>query len=1366
MALDLRGLTQEEQFKKAAEFAGVSEKILDGIWRTESQRGNPKFMRSPAGAEGHFGIMPATRATWEQRTGRQYNPDDFGDALTLAALTMKENVGMAKGNIADALRMYNAGTDRKRWNNAETGAYVGKVLGGAEEVAFYIRNASNPAAAPLTVDEAWSMSAYDLRNKESKKTSGSTPTDKLSGLEKGVRQDVAMQAAVAALLNGTGGEEEAAEAVRELPTDALVDTFTNEAIQNRTELSYDNEAAFAADQARADAQAAEQAKVGALTFGDKFSAAFDNNTLTAALWRVMEDAESGIKIAPDPNWSVLDKANSDDILAWAQNEDEVDEQLEARSRGELNQIRSRIEQRRKNDWTIAAGSSQYGQLGYNLLAGVVDPVGWTAGLGVGKVFQLGGIGARAAFAERQIAKGFGYAAAEGVAGNVAGTAVLDALGEYQTTQDYAFAAATGGIFGTAFGTFDYMGGAAEAARREMSDLFERTRTEALEQDLTLVQEAQAKLGPNATPDDIKHMVRALELNRQQRVLRGVLGSAEDIEQIMPRTDPEALEQFRAQFGPNGTGGVPKNLPGAILTTKAAQDAIIKKYGLDLSMEDGAERLLAAEAYARAERYIAENPVDTERAKSILSQAGLESTAGRMLLSDNPLMQFAASVLLESSSGASGRRVTAAITAKTRERVYVGNTLRQYEELAKTRVGSRGGNWMSEFIQKDRLRKEFDRDVYIERDRRLNGVEGATDDPAVRAAADLLDEAYERMRKDQKFVGTLGSARLADDPVRGYSPRRWAAGVIRSMDKRAFGAFQSEVKRQFIELSGYDDKFATMFAREYTAGALRRATGNYDIPMNLHSTDAADMVRDALKAMSEKGVQMDMETILGRFSRGGASHTKRRIDLDLTRSYTDVDGQNYSLLDYIDTDNISLLRNYARRTAGETALAKFGVMGEPGLKELRVAIESRINESTMTQAQVAKARAELESFDQVAAEFLGKPFGKHNAKWADNARVLTSAIRLGGMGFTQLGEFSNAIAALGVSHAMKSVAALPKMMKEVRAKAAGKQTGGLLDSIELYTGDLGMDGYKMQGLYDVNDGFEVYGKESLDRFSKAARAANDGVRTLSLHKWVTAVQTRGVSEQIVLKALRYIKNGGEDAALRDMGITDDLARRLKGELRTIAKFDGDRVTALDLTKAEDVAAANEFAQAVARGASQIVQDTYIGETGKWAHDGFLKLLLQFRTFSLISVEKQWTRQMAVHGGAKMIGITIGAMSIAAVIHSARVAARAAGMDEKQREEFLDRNLSPLALGRASMNYVSHLGLLPDVIDAPLALAGAGSYSRAGRNDGFIGGTVAPSVGVVNDAVDVLTERNPHKAVKLLPGSSIPHFAWAINLFDNR
>ena len=113
--------------------------------------GGTATTRSKAGAIGHMQIMPATA----QALG--VDPTDPVQSIWGAANLMSQNLATTKGDMADALRMYNAGPDRSRWSNPETQAYVGKVA------AAYQPSASpppTPEPAPMAQPTS-APNAYD-----------------------------------------------------------------------------------------------------------------------------------------------------------------------------------------------------------------------------------------------------------------------------------------------------------------------------------------------------------------------------------------------------------------------------------------------------------------------------------------------------------------------------------------------------------------------------------------------------------------------------------------------------------------------------------------------------------------------------------------------------------------------------------------------------------------------------------------------------------------------------------------------------------------------------------------------------------------------------------------------------------------------------------------------------------------------------------------------------------------------------------------------------------------------------------------------------------------------------------------------------
>lgn len=196
---------------------------------------------------------------------------------------------------------------------------------------------------------------------------------------------------------------------------------------------------------------------------------------------------------------------------------------------------------------------------------------------------------------------------------------------------------------------------------------------------------------------------------------------------------------------------------------------------------------------------------------------------------------------------------------------------------------------------------------------------------------------------------------------------------------------------------------------------------------------------------------------------------------------------------------------------------------------------------------------------------------------------------------------------------------------------------------------------------------------------------------------------------------------------------------------------------------------QLVQAVHRGAGQMIQGSFIGESGKYVHNSYLKMLAQFRSFSLTAIDKQWNRQKANKGVAAALGMTIGAMGAAAPIYMVRTYLASVGRPDQ--EAYLDRMLAPGAIARATTNYIATSGLAGDFLDAFTAVTGTGAMTggRSGTNQQLVGNLAGPVLGKVDklwgavqntkDGTDV------HGLIKELPLSRLPMLIPALNALDN-
>lgn len=972
-----------------------------------------------------------------------------------------------------------------------------------------------------------------------------------------------------------------------------------------------------------------------------------------------------------------------------------------------------------------------------LTGGILDPAGWVAGLGVGKVAQLAGVGARVALAQGQTARAVAYAAGEGMVGNVLYEATLDAAGGHVTQADYVYAAA----FGAAFGQLSLAGKVAPEAQTAASRAeAEGMMQEAVKQNHELYAQAQARAEPDAAPDQIAAMADTIQRERINRAHEIALADVPAGDQPLPRFEEKDL------FGAEGEPGAPKVAPlDDLLRPADVRMDAERRWGMDASqVESAADRKLMGETAAWAEDWNARNPQDAARLDSIMAKAPWLASAGLNLArSSNPLARAIAGTLVESTTGGAGaRRATAAITREMRLRTYK-EPLSRYQEHYSAWRNQQGGGHISDMLSRKR-ETEFDLLVADERAARLDG-QSVTSDMNVRKAADALDEGYDLMRKDRVRSGTIGSDRLKELESAGYVERRISPAWLYNAPNAQRQALSDALYRQ-LEGQWGDKVMAREVATRYLERARTVAYGGTPVPANITSPEAANILKDILRA---KGVpEADVDLLLGRFSRGGSARTKKRLDLDLSEEVVLPDGSTFKLDSAFDKDQRSLYLRYAQTSAGEVALAKFNIMGTQGLALLRKTLQYGPDGQKAT-------RAELDSFDQLAAEFMGTPLPNTGNRYLGALRLLVGSSRLGGMAFTQSVESSNLVGVLGVEGAIKNVRDIPRHIADVRA---GK-TNPMLESLELVGGPIGQD-YRVVFPHQEADDIRIYGRDSVNAVERIIRGGANAVPWLSGWHYMHAAQVRGVADQLVHKAMRYVREGGNDAALIDIGLTPDLVARLREQLPNIAEFDeAGTLTRLDLLKTTDDAAVHEFVQSVHRGSKQMIQGTFIGESGKWAHDDLLRILTQFRSFSITAMEKQWTRQSVTHGSAKAMGLLMGSMAVALPVHVARVHANSIG--KEKREEYLEMQLAPQMLARAVLNYTALSGLAPDILDAGAALAGFEMTGVRGGGKSVLDNV--PALGYINSSVRAVQEKDVRDLARALPGGNLPYLVPIANTF---
>lgn len=773
-----------------------------------------------------------------------------------------------------------------------------------------------------------------------------------------------------------------------------------------------------------------------------------------------------------------------------------------------------------------------------------------------------------------------------------------------------------------------------------------------------------------------------------------------------------------------------------------------------------KRNYAVQLYQSARDFVQRNPIDIKRTEVLMRNTGGVSDGLVLARSKNPIMQMAASLMMETTTGAAGRKANAGIRSVLLHRKFVGNALIDFTSHYEMWRKANGGGIAEDHFRGEK-RREFNTKVYEETLARRSKNYTPNQDLAVRGATDALEALFERARVAQIDAGTLGSAGLPGNS-RGYMPQTLDGAKLSTMSTADMKLLHTELSNQFQANIGWDKQFSDLFAEHYTERVRLRSVGDKGFDGLAAGGDGSQVIRDTLDQMGLDPSLRDKAKAALQKS-GALGQTKAKLDLDLTKQLR----PGLRLMDAYVTDPDLLARTYAKRTAGMVALTEQGVHGWRGIQELRRAAGLHMDDAE------AATKAELMAFDRVVAELTGIPSGQEViSAGATNLRLFTGLQRLGGLVIQQAAETFNLGHHLGYASILRGVPLMAKQMGEIGRMKKGTQSTGILHTVDVYGGEIGMEHYKMAAPLDAPDGRLGEYMDQPGLASRLLRAGGHLQSKLSGFRGVMAAQHRMVAEQIVHKSIKMVRDGTDSVALKDMGFTPDLVAELKLDLNRIAQFDQrGNLTTFDLSQASDPRTSEAFVQSVHRGVSQIIQGTFPGERSKWASNDYMNLLLQLRQFGILAAEKSWGRQVAINGGgvrgySYAAGVMMGQMALAAPILWSRIQLNAAGRPD--REQFIKDQLNPAAFVKGLMNYSSMTGFASDVLDITAGMAGGWGdkefRTALGAREQATGvGRIVPVAGTVDNMLKVLSGKtDAHTAIKQSPFSNLWYLQPALNI----
>ncbi len=361
---------------------------------------------------------------------------------------------------------------------------------------------------------------------------------------------------------------------------------------------------------------------------------------------------------------------------------------------------------------------------------------------------------------------------------------------------------------------------------------------------------------------------------------------------------------------------------------------------------------------------------------------------------------------------------------------------RYEDLLTAELAVRGAGLKNRIVsgmKSMKIQRQLEEEVALElwqRDRHsmAGTARPATPATAVTKLADAHDAATAAGLAERKAAGVMGSE--AVEARSGYFTRKWDVTRYDEMKKSLIsgGLNEKQAHQRIIDLvqtgmakanPGWDTQVSGDVARAivdrmvakgyFEDAAFRRHVGN----------ETAKEVRSILSGSGISGerLQRALDAITGATDEAGkAAVLKHRVGIDMLHNLT-MDGQTYKVADLIDTSLTRHLDSYLDGAAGDSALARKGLVSPSDIDKLRTEWLHSIDD-------LGKREQASKLFDNTIASIKGTPVGDDMASGMRKLQAVTQMVGLASSGLWQLTETATIMAKYGM---VKSVG---NMIKEL------------------------------------------------------------------------------------------------------------------------------------------------------------------------------------------------------------------------------------------------------------------------------------------------------------------------------------------------
>lgn len=741
---------------------------------------------------------------------------------------------------------------------------------------------------------------------------------------------------------------------------------------------------------------------------------------------------------------------------------------------------------------------------------------------------------------------------------------------------------------------------------------------------------------------------------------------------------------------------------------------------------------------------------------------LQSTFSTLDHSENMAFRGLAHKLLENPQGNILPQDTASILSFTFDKKIRSSIRNRYNEGFEEWSAAAGRNMGEASIDKGKWRDKFDKEVYLK-----VADPKRPADAYVTKAADGLRDGFDMALTIRREAGEAGFENIKSD--RRYIPRLFDGQRMTAMATKYSKELVTRVLAKGYETGGI--KLKPHLAEKMAEIQYVRTMGSTLSARHVFESVVSQAERQRfLDELVEAGV--DKNTIadfiadkeLKELANSVSSRAKHSLYINPT-----AEMEGLSVIDLLSHDISTISESYIRESAGGAAMATHGFKSQQQAMQV---IDSAEMYGRNLDLGAKRMGEEAEMLKDSVKMMYGQSIEVNPTGGIEvgtrRAREFTGLIRLGMLGFAQFPEAARMIANLGLSNVLSSVKGTAIFRR--RAARGGKTSGVLsepeLKEIEELLGYVGEDNW----LRPLNIRHEDFGEGvggELGRLYDNAMAA--GTRVNAVASGFQAIQ--GGFEKIAMRGIkkRLIEMAEgkkwDNGLTTEAGFTPEFMDELGEFLRTnpkFEKFNGRDVRLMNFNEMTP-AMRQKLMIGMTRMSGRMIQKNFIGETSTFMNKWLGKTLTQFRTFSIVSAEKQLIHDLR---GDKIKAAQILGWSalLGYITYGAQVHLKALG--EEDGDKFIEEKMSGQSLSFGvfqKMPQPASISLGADVLATFGALPDS-MYAVSGRGGvrPMTVGAVAPiigtgldAVGLTNSVVDMITggDSTPkqvvEKARRLIP-----------------